>query len=83
VLNGDERLGDLTCHAPGGAVRGDQLRVPGLELAELAHEGVVLRIGDLGPRLDIVQVVVAADLLAQRGDPRGRVGVRAHGVTRG
>ena len=35
---------------------------------QLAHERVVLRVGDLGPRLDVVEVVVMVNLLAQLGD---------------
>ena len=42
-----------------------------LQRHQLAHEGVVLVIRDLRIVEDVVAVVVAADRLAQRSDPRG------------
>src|SRR5207247_5894685 len=61
-----------------GTVRGDEVGEARLQVAELAHERVVLGVGDLGSRLDVIQVVVVVDLLAQLGDPLRGVGAR-HG----
>src|SRR5262249_38280346 len=41
---------------------------------QLARERVVLGIRHLGPRLDVIKVVVMVDLLAQLGDPLRGVG---------
>ena len=41
-----------------------------LEVAQLALERVVGLVGDLGPVVDVVEVLVAPDLRPQRLDPR-------------
>src|SRR5262249_48527123 len=76
VLDGLEQVGWRPTHALGGAVGGDEIGEARLELAELAHERVVFGIGDLGPGLDVVQVLVVVDLLAQLGDALRGVGPR-------
>ncbi len=74
-----ELVGRLLPHPLGRAVGGDELGVLGLEPSQLALERVVLVVGDLGPVERVVQVLVAADLLPQRGDPLlGRL-ARRHG----
>src|SRR3989442_2231439 len=76
MLDRLEDVGRRSAHALGGAVGGDEVWKARLELAELAHEGVVLGVRDLGPRLDIIQIVVVMDLLAQLGDALRGVGPR-------
>src|SRR5207245_11488534 len=76
MLDRLEDVGRRSAHALGGAVGGDEVRKARLELAELAHEGVVLGVGDLGPRLDVVQIVVVVNLLAQLRDALRGVGPR-------
>src|SRR5207245_1473220 len=76
MLDRLEDVGRRSAHALGGAVGGDEVRKARLELAELAHEGVVLGVGDLGPRLDVVQIVVVVNLLAQLHDALRGVGPR-------
>src|SRR5262249_14367752 len=77
VGEGRELLGRLLAHALRGAVRGDEVGVLRLEIAELALQAVVLLVGDLRRVQDVVEVLVAADLLAQLADARPGVG-RAH-----
>ena len=67
-------------HALGGARGRDEIGELGLQLAQLALERVVLLVGDLGLREHVVEVLVAADLLAQPGDPR--LGLLARGQGR-
>ncbi len=50
-------------------VRAVQLRVLLLELLQLAHEQVELRVGDLRVRQDVVPVAVGGDRVAQGRDP--------------
>src|SRR5437660_12207110 len=76
MLDRLEDVGRRAAHALGGAVGGDEVWKARLELAELAHEGVILGVGDLGPRLDVVQIVVVVNLLAQLGDALRGVGPR-------
>ena len=76
VLDRLEDIGRRPADPLRGAVRGDEVGEARLELAELAHESVVLRVGDLGPRLDVVQIVVVVDLLAQLHDALRGVGPR-------
>jgi hypothetical protein len=45
-----------------------------LEGDQLAPEAIVLGVGDLGPALDVVQLVVPPDLLAELLEPRRDVG---------
>ncbi len=61
--------------AAGGRVRRDDLRVRLLDREELAGEGVVLGVADLGTRQDVVEVLVPAQLVAQRGGTGGRSGL--------
>src|SRR5207249_1258496 len=74
VLDRLEDVGGHTRDALGRTVAGDQVGEARLELAQLPREPVVLGVGDLGARLDVVQGVVVVDLLAQRGDPLRRIG---------
>jgi hypothetical protein len=74
-----EALGGLLPHPLGGAVRGDQVGVLRLELAQLALEPVVLLVADLRLVKDVVQPLVAPDLLAQRLDARGGLGAASRG----
>src|SRR6058998_3541673 len=76
VLDRLEDIGRRPADALGGAVRGDEVGKARLELPELAHESVVLGVRDLGPCLDVVQIVVVVDLLAQLGDALRGVGPR-------
>src|SRR5438132_11383173 len=76
MLDRLEDVGRRAAHALGGAVGGDEVWKARVELAELAHEGVILGVGDLGPRLDVVQIVVVVNLLAQLGDALRGVGPR-------
>src|SRR5262249_52541772 len=59
----------LLPHALGRAVRGDELGVPCLEVAQLALEAVVLLVPDLGRVLHVVEVLVAPELLAEAAGP--------------
>ena len=68
VLDRLEDVGRRSGDPLRGAVRGDQVGEARLELAELAHERVVLRVRDLGPSLGVVEIVVMVNLLAQLGD---------------
>jgi hypothetical protein len=63
-----EALGGPLAHALGGAVGRDQLGEPLLQVAQLAVEDVVLLVGDLRPRADVVEVVVPPDEVAQLKD---------------
>ena len=76
VLDRLEDVGRRPGHALRGAVRGDEIGEARLELAELAHQRVVFGVGDFGPGLDVVEVVVVMDLLAQLRDPLRGVGPR-------
>ena len=76
MLDRLEDVGRRPTDALRGAVRGDEVGKRRLELAQLAHEGVVLGVRDFGPRFDVVQIVVVVDLLAQLGDPLRGVGPR-------
>ena len=58
---------------PGGRVGGDEIGVLGLEVAQLAHEIVVLGVADLGIVGAVVPLVVVADGLAQLRDPLGHL----------
>src|SRR2546422_692327 len=72
-----DRLEDVRRRARdalGRTVAGDQVGEAPLELAQLPHEPVVLGVGDLGTRLDVVQMIVVVDLLAQLHDPSRRSG---------
>jgi uncharacterized protein len=60
--------------AASGRVGRDDLRPRLLDREELAGEGVVLGVADLGPGQDVVEVLVAAELVAQRGGAKGRRG---------
>ena len=55
-------------HALRRAVGRDQVGELRLEIAQLALEPVVLLVRDLGRGLDVVEVLVPADLLAQLRD---------------
>ena len=63
-----EALDRLVADALRGAVGRDQLGMLGFELFQLLDEPVVIGIGDLRGRLDVVFPVVAADFVAKPGD---------------
>ena len=63
-------------HPLGRAVGGDQVGELRLQGLELPHERVVLRVRDLGTRLDVVEVVVVVNALAQLSDPLRGIGRR-------
>jgi len=63
----------------GGRVGCGQRREVGLELAQLAHQQVVLGVGDLGRVEHVVQLVVVEDLRPQVRCPRQRPGGRRVG----
>jgi hypothetical protein len=65
-------LGGLFADSLGGAVRGDQVRMFGLQQPQLPLELVVLLVADLRPVLDVVEPLVPADLLPQLVDARRR-----------
>jgi hypothetical protein len=50
--------------ALGGGVGGDEFGVGGFELLELAHEAVILGVGDLRGVEDVVEMFVAAEFFA-------------------
>jgi len=66
-----ERLRGLPPYALRRAVGRDELGVLRLQVAELALETVVLLVGDLGPVEDVVEPLVAADLVAKTLDAVG------------
>src|SRR6266571_1823749 len=70
----------LAGHALGGAVGRDEVGEGRLQLAQLAHERVVLRVGDLGTRLRVIEVIVMVDLLPQLADALESVSPR-HGAS--
>ena len=76
MLDGLEGVDWRARHALGRAVGRDEVGVLGLQGLELAQEGVVLGVGDLRPRLDVIEIVVVVDPLAQLGEPLGGVGAR-------
>ena len=63
-----KRLDRLAADALGRRVRRDQLRELRFERAQLAHQHVVLAVGDLGTVEDVVAVVVVVDLGPQLFD---------------
>ena len=65
MLDRAEELGRRRAHALGRRVRGDQLREPLLERAELPDQLVVLGVGDLGVVQDVVAIHVVVDALAE------------------
>ena len=67
-------LDRLVADALRGAVGRDQFGVLGLQLLEPLHQAVVFQVADFGRRLDVVLVVVVADLVAKRGDFGGGIG---------
>ena len=58
-------------HALGGGVRAAKIGVVAFERLQFAVQAVVVRIADLGARLDIVQAVVAGDFATKEGDAFG------------
>jgi hypothetical protein len=66
-----EPLGGLLPHPLRGAVRGDEVGVLRLQVAQLALEPVVLLVADLRLVEDVVQPFVPPDLLAEDVDARG------------
>ena len=69
----------LRPHALGGRVRGQQVGVLGLEVAQLVEQRVVLGVRDLRVVEDVVAVAVVIELLAQLADPLlGAAGGGAH-----
>ena len=79
VLNGCEGEGALPAHGLGGAVGRDEGGMGVLERPQLAEQRVVLGVRGLGTIDDVVEVVVAPDLLAQLIDSCGGVGLGRHG----
>ena len=75
-----EGIHGLAGHALRGAVGGDEVGEGSLHLAQLPHERVVLRVGDLGTRLGVIEVVVVVDLLPQLADALESVSPR-HGAS--
>ena len=69
-----EALGGLAAHALGGRVGREQLGMRGFEALELVHQRVVLGVGDFGRVEHVVEMLVAADLVAQLLDLRSGVG---------
>ena len=57
----------------GGRVRGEQLGVLRLEIAQLVQQSVVLDVRDLGVVEDVVAVAVVLELLPQLGGPLARL----------
>jgi hypothetical protein len=49
-------------HAPGGGIRRAQVRMSRLQIDQLAEQGVVFPVGDLGLRFFVVELVVMGDL---------------------
>ena len=68
--------------APGGRVGGDDLGKGLLDREELAGEGVVLGVADLGAGEGVVEVLVPAELVAQPAGAQ-RSGVRVFGKRHG
>ena len=71
MLDRREALDRLIADALRGAIGRDQFGMGGFELLESLDEAIVLGVGNLGGRLDVVFPVVAADFLAKPGDFRG------------
>ena len=69
-----EQLGPTAADLLSGRVLTSQRRVLRLEVAQLAHEGVVVGIADDRGVVDVVALVVLEQLVPQRGDPTDRVG---------
>ncbi len=65
VLPRGKRLRGLLADALGGAVRRDEVGELRLQVAQLAFEPVVLRVGDLGLVEHVVEVLVPAQLAPQ------------------
>ena len=63
VLNGSKQTRGRRAHPLGRRLGCDEIGPRGFELHELTHEGVVLRVGDLG----IVEDVVAVRVVVDRG----------------
>jgi hypothetical protein len=59
-----EAFAGLAADALRGRVRGDEFGMGGLEFLEVAHEGVVFGVGDLGRIEDVIEMLVPAELLA-------------------
>jgi hypothetical protein len=76
----DEALARGAADALGGRVRRDEVRVIALELLKPAHELVIVGIGDLGPIENIVEVLVAAQLLSEPVDLGGDVLVHRQSI---
>ena len=66
-----EALDRLLADALRGAIGRDQFRMLCFESLEMLDEPVVLGIGNIGGRLDVVLPVVVADFFAKPGDFRG------------
>jgi hypothetical protein len=66
-----ERFGRLPADALRGAVGRDELRMLRLQVAQLPLQAIVFLVGDLRPVEDVVQPLVAADLVAKLPDALG------------
>ena len=64
----EEALTGGTADAGAGRIETSQVGVFGLECEELAHQGIVLKVGDLGRIEDVVTVLVMLKLFAQIAD---------------
>ena len=49
-------------HAPGGGIRSAQVRMSRFQIGQLAEQGVVFPVGDLGLCFSVVELVVTGDL---------------------
>ena len=68
-----EALRRPSADADGRRVRIGQLGMRALQVLELAHEGVVLRVGDLRRGVDVVALVVVPEEAAKLGDATSEV----------
>ncbi len=64
----EESFDRLLAHALGGTVGRNQLWMGGFQPFEPLQQAIVLQIGDLRRRFQVIFAVVVADLFAQPGD---------------
>src|SRR5579883_169335 len=65
MMHGFERVDGLAADAPRRAIGSDQLWVGGLQLLQFLKEQIELLVGDFGPILDVIKVVMAVDESAE------------------
>ena len=68
VLDGREAVGGLAGDALGRRIGGDEIGILGLEPLELVQQPVELLVRDLRRAVDVVALLVVADLLAELTD---------------